>query len=473
MTLRRCTARDVRDRGAGIARSLLRRGRVVVAAGALIAAAGAAVAAERDVAAATLLDAYRLAQENDAPLAIAHAEYAAVAEGVDLARANLYQPSIQFNARAGNTDQTTDSEFGVSGRSRFATRQYSVNLSQPIFHYDRYVERAQAEQRARQAEAALRAARQDLIIRVAERYFEVLAASDQLAFARAEAQALARQLTHTQQRFDAGFLAATDLQEMRAGADVARAQEVEAARRASRARETFRAVVGSYPDALPRFGVRVPRAVPTPDQIEWWQQQALQTNPNLIAAEAAMAEAREEVRRQHAGHLPTLDFVAGWNDSTEGGRFPSTINGTSVGVEFALPIYSGGQTSVRTRQAGHRYRQALARLDQQRRDVMQQVQEAYSGIASTIAQIDAAEQATASSALALKMTRLGFDAGTRTALDVVNAERALYRAKRDETRAILDYLTVSLKLRQAAGLLSDADLAEMSAWADAPDERRT
>jgi outer membrane protein len=334
-----------------------------------------------------------------------------------------------------------------------------------VYHYDRFMLYEQADARIRQARLQVDAARQDLVVRVAERYFNVLAAIDTTEFAKAEREALARQLDQTQQRFDVGLIAITDVQEAKAGHDLAVAQEIEAQNALDDAREALREFTGEYHERLASLNEKLPLVTPQPADANQWTDAAAKQNLQVTAADAAAEIAAKEIKVQYAGHIPTLDIVGSHGTAISGGRFGSTdTEATAIGIELNVPIYQGGVVQSRTREATHRHEEALQVLEQARRAAVRSARDGYTGVIAGISRIKALEQAVVSTQTALEATRAGYEVGTRTAVDVVTQEREYFRSKRDLARARYDYILDSLRLKQAAGTLWPQELVQVNRW---------
>ncbi len=417
--------------------------------------------------AANLVDALALAEQSDPAYREAQANALAIAEGIPQARAQLWFPEISVTAGGSHNDQeiTTNFAFGAGGEVAFQNYDYRITATQPVYHRDRYVRLDQANKRLRQAQAELDVAHQALMLRVAERYFEVLAALDSLAFARAEKDSLAGQLEQAKQRFDVGLIAITDVQEAQAGFDRALAQEIAASNQLENAHESLREVTGEYQSDLLPLGAEFELAPPEPDNIEAWTETALQQNLEVAAAQIATEIAVDEIKAKKAEHYPTFDITGSRGVTSQGGRFGQTeIDGGDIGMRMTLPLYAGGSVMSRTRQATHEHAAALERLEKARRAVYRETREAFLGITSQISAVKALQQAVLSSKTALDSTRAGFEVGTRTTVDVVTAERGLSEARRDYARARYDYVLEGLRLRKAAGTLAPTDLAAANNW---------
>jgi outer membrane protein len=407
------------------------------------------------------------AEQMDPEYREAQVQALSVAEGIPQAKADLFLPTLSFRTGTARLRQDIEltSTIGAGGIVSFTTQNYRINLSQPIYHHDRFIALKQADKRLQQAQLEVLAARQALMIRVSERYFEVLAARDNLAFAQTEKESLLSQLEQARQRFDVGLIAITDVQEAQAGYDRALASEISAQNQVENANEALREVTESYHIDLLPLGETMPLVVPEPTDIEAWTEAALENNLELNAAQLESEIARDEIQRQHSQHFPTLDVTGGHGWNEQGGRFGSTsVTQSDIGVELNVPIFEGGRTVSRTRQAEHDHRVTLERLEQTRRAVYRQTREAYLGVISEISSVKALRQAVVSSETALASTRAGFEVGTRTAIDVVAAERGLSQARRDYARARYDYILETLRMKQAAGSLQPEDIAIANSW---------
>jgi outer membrane protein len=412
-----------------------------------------------------LVQIYEQAEASDPLFKQSVAAYNAVREAKPQAWSQL-MPVLSLNAYTATNDQDISTAgIGASGKVGFNTHGYSLDISQPVFRFDRFLALEQADSQILQAEAELNAAQQDLIVRVSERYFEVLAAIDNLEFVRAERVSLHRQLEQAKQLFEVGLIAITDVQEAQAGYDRSVANEILAENAIDNAREALREVTGNYQTELTPLGTNMPLVSPQPAIIEEWTQISQEQNMQVRATRHELETARQTIKIQQSGHLPTLDIVASKGYDSGGGRFGGTkVDATAIGLEFSMPLFQGGVVNSRTREARHRYDEALERLEQQFRSAQRQTREAYLGVVSGVSQVKALDQAVTSSQTALLATEAGFEVGTRTAVDLVASQRVLLQAKRDYARARYDYILNTLRLKQAAGTLSPDDLKEINSW---------
>ena len=415
----------------------------------------------------SLLEVYEMAEQSDPEYKQAVASYMAQLETRPQAMAQLL-PSISL--RANTVRNETDTSAGIvtignAGSVVFNSHSYSIDLTQPLFRWDRYLAFTQSDSIIQQANAELLAAKQDLIIRVSQNYFTVLGAFDNIAFARAEKRSLDRQLDQAKQRFEVGLTAITDVQEAQAGYDRAVATEIEAQNIIDNALEELREIIGVYLEDFTVLSEDMPLLSPEPDSIEEWTLTGLDQSLNIIAAVYAVDTARQDVNIQRAGHYPSVDLTGSKSFNVSGGRFGSSkTHANNIGLQLSVPIYSGGAVNSRTRQAIKRLEEQLQRLEQTRRTTQSDTRQAYHGVISGISGVKAFKQAMVSSETALQATEAGFEVGTRTAVDVVVSERSLLQARRDYARSRYDYVLNTLRLKQAAGILSTDDLNALGQW---------
>ena len=347
-------------------------------------------------------------------------------------------------------------------REKFNSNAWTLSVTQPVFSMLNYATHRQAKASVRQSNIELTAEAQDLVLRVAQAYFDALSAEAELSAAQAEKKANARQLEQAQKRFEVGLLAITDVHEAQASHDLALANEIAAQNSLLLAGVALSEITGETYDALTGLSSELKLLAPEPENIDDWVQQALRNNLDLSAAKAALEVAQENLKINRAGHFPTLDLVAtSGNSTSHGGNFGNDTDTDRLTLQFNLPIYAGGSISSQTRQA-------LAELDQTRHSLMQTkrateklARDAYLGVITEISRTHALEQAVVSTQSAVDATEAGFDVGTRTIVDVLNAQRALYSARSDLQQARYSYLINGLRLKQATGSLSGDDIASL------------
>jgi outer membrane protein len=404
-----------------------------------------------------LLQVYRLAQDNDAQLRQAGAVRDAVYESRPQALARLF-PTLSASSEKRwlhVNPQNSSRDLNSSNPERF---NLSLDLSQPIYRRDYWIQLEQADLQIAQAEAEYAAQEQELIIRTAEAYFDILSAKDELEFARAENESIGRQLEQSKQRFEVGLIAITDVYESKAAFDQSRADLIVAENNVFQAWQVLYEIILENVEEIVPLAEELPLDPPDPQDIEAWSETALQQNLSIQAAEYGKNIAQQEIDVQRSGHFPTLDLV-GSHSVDRGSKSEALEADTSqIGVQLNFPLYTGGAVSSRTRQAQHDYQAALAELDRQRRAVRRQVRDAYQGVMDTITAVQAFQAGVVSSESSLEATRAGFDVGTRTAIDVLGAERDLFLARSNYSASRYAYIIQGLRLKQAAGSISRQDL---------------
>ena len=409
-----------------------------------------------------LVTIYGLALKEDAQLRIAEAEYLSAIENVPLARANA-RPQIFFNADA--TAQEADIEdFGDASSSSLGL---TLDLTQSLYNTDISTSIDAAESRAAAALADLRAAREGLILRTAEAYFQVLASYDRVDFAYAEQEAIERQLEQAQKRFEVGLIAITDVHEAQARFDTAEAEVITAENALENAYQALAVITGDATIRnLARLGEELPLTLPEPADAEAWVGHAVINNRALIAAKENLNAARFERDGADRNRNPTVDLIASFGDDNTKDDFRGDVNSTDLflGLNLEIPLYAGGSISAQRTQANANYVSAQNAVLLQNRLAAQDARTSYLNVVSGISQVKAFKQALDSTRTALEATQAGYDVGTRTSVDVLISLGETYRAQRDYAVSRYDYLLSTLRLRQAAGLLGEDHLFEMNRW---------
>ena len=416
------------------------------------------------VSAQDLVTVYSLALENDAELQIAESDYLAAIQAVPFARsANKPQISLSASAAASEID---DSERDDSSET---STGYSLNLTQSL--YDNVVsgninaaEATSAAQLAR-----VQAARQGLILRVAQTYFSILAAQDNVDFTYAERTAIARQLEQAEKRFEVGLIAITDVHEAQARFDTSDAQAILAENILENAYQSLVVITGvDYIRDLARLGDEIKLEVPRESDSAVWVKLALEFNRDLIAAQQNLNAARFERQKNARLRYPTLDLVARYSDTDfntdDEFRDDSRRKDLTVGIELEVPLYTGGRISSEQARSESAYASAQNSLLLQNRLAIQQARTAYLNVISGISSVKAFKQALASTNIALEATQAGFEVGTRTSVDVLISIRETFRAQLEYAGSRYEFLLNNLRLRQAAGILQEDDLAEINRW---------
>ncbi|VAX10276.1 Outer membrane channel TolC (OpmH) [hydrothermal vent metagenome] len=414
-----------------------------------------------------LADVYKQALENDPTFAAAKQEFLATQEIKNQSFA-LFLPAISLGANYTNINQKY-TVAGIDTKYDYNTNSYGLNLKQMIYRHEYFVQYKQANYQVAQASANFNNATQELILRVSQRYFDILGAIDNLDFTVAEKKSIEEQLNQTKQRFEVGLTAITDVHEAQARYDQSVAQTIAAENLLAISRENLREITGQQPENIAQLAADTPLVKPDPEDIEQWTEIAGKQSLSLIAAEKAMQIAREEVNLQRAGHYPTLDLVANQTySSSDGGAFIGFTGKdqeeTRIGLQFNLPLYEGGRVNSKTSQATFQYNQSKDLYERQRRTTENQTRSAYLNVLANISQVLAYEQALKSSRTALEATEAGYEVGTRTAVDVLNSRREVFRAERDYAKSRYAYILETLSLRQAAGTLSDDAVNAITRW---------
>lgn len=425
-----------------------------------------------------LVSIYQQAVQEDPQLESARENLASVQENRTQTSAALFQPEIVFTANVNQDSQSIQlggaNAIGFSGNNTFLSLGYALTLTQPILHYDRIIAWQQADRRIAQAEAEFAAAEIALLLRVAERYFDVLTATDNLRFAKAQQDALARGLKEAQQRQAVGFLASNDVQETQSGYDRALADVVDAEHQLRDVQESLQQMTGDHHYG-PLLGLRdeIPLVSPDPDNEERWVSQALIQNLDLRVNENLVDIAKKAIEIKKAGHFPTVDATGIEQFSGTGGRYGSAdVEDTIVGLSLTVPLYKGGQVNSLVRQAEHLHRVATAKLKQTQRDVHRATSKAFLGVMAGISRVKAFQQALKSSQTMLAGVQASVLSGRRTSFDVIIAERELLRSQKDYARARYDYLLDTLRLKQAVGTLSPNDLLVVNSWLENAPEKK-
>lgn len=432
--------------------------------------------------AASLLEVYQQALQSDPLIHEAESRRLAAQEASPQAR-GLLLPQVNASGSWTNNDLTgsevtVDLDTGNFGTLAFETKSddtaWNIALRQTIFRWDQIVNLKQASKIVARADLVYEAAQQDLMLRVVERYFEVLAAEDRLTSIHADRQAIARQLEQAKQRFEVGLIAITDVQESQAAFDQSVASEIGAERELATARELLREVTGEYVPELSAPAAEFPLPAPAPADERIWIDMAMEQNLELLSSRLDEQIARDEISFRRTGHYPSVDLVASRSSfesdgerSVGGGPFltaDSMRDGDSIGIEVTVPLFSGGRTSSQVREAVYLHRASREQLQRVARETERATRDAYLGVNSEISRVKALEQAVASSRTALEATQAGFDVGTRTIVDVLTSQRLLYQAITNYYQSRYVYIGNVLRLKRAAGTLQIQDLEQIDRW---------
>lgn len=422
---------------------------------------------------ADLLSVYRDALAYDAQFAAARATLEAGREKLPQGRAGLLPVvSLSSTTTWNSYDYRRRSEPPINADYKYNTNGWSVTLTQPLFRWQNWETYNQGELLVVQAEAQFGLARQDLMVRVAQAYFDVLLAREAVATSAAQKAAIAEQLESAKRNFEVGTATITDTHEAQSRYDLAVATEIAAQNDLEVKEQALRTITGKDDTALKNLksGVLIPP--PQPAEIGKWAEAAEASNFSVQSAQAGLEIATREIGKQRAGHYPTLDVVAtkgrssqtaGYNALANAATPGSDTNSSTIGLQLAIPIFSGGLTASRDREAVALREKAVADLSSARRSAALQARQAYLGVTSGLSQVRAYEAALTSSQSALESNRLGYEVGVRINIDVLNAQSQLYDTRQKLAKARLDTLVAQLRLKAAAGTLSEDDLAAINA----------
>ncbi|GHA66141.1 outer membrane channel protein TolC [Photobacterium aphoticum] len=398
-----------------------------------------------------LAEIYQQAKQNDPQLLRSAADKDAAFEAINSSRSALLP---QINLTAGYNTFFLDGDNDPDGFNG------GVNLSQTLYNRSSWINLDISEKQARQSDAAYAASQQGLILRVADAYFAVLRATDDLTFVRSEKKAVGRQLEQTKQRFEVGLSAITDVHDAQAQYDSVLADEILAENALTNSYEGLREITGQGHEDLSILDTnRFSASAPQTDVLDLIKN-AEQQNLTLLTSRITQDIARDNISLAQSGHLPSLSFNAGYNYDEKRNADDGTIN---AGIQLDLPVYTGGRTTSEVKQAQFAYVSASEGLEGEYRTVVKDVRAFYNNINASIGALRAYQQSVVSAKSALEATEAGFDVGTRTIVDVLDSTRRLYDANRQLANARYDYIISQLQLKQAVGSLNEQDILDVNA----------
>ncbi len=414
-----------------------------------------------------LMQIYREAQLADPAIASAKAGWNATQERAPQALAGLL-PNVSATGAATlfNYDATIKSDPAVDINRNFHQITGAVSASQPLFRYQNLVVYDQAKQQVAQADYVLATAQQDLILRVAIAYFDILLAQFNIELAESQKKAVSEQLAQAKRNFEVGVATITDTNEAQAKFDAIVAQEIQVRNEYDNRVTALRAIIGRYPKDLKKLGPGFQPLPPEPNAPDYWVDRALKENLNVRIADANLAIAKLEVDRARGGHYPTLDLVGSYTAQGSNAAVTQTVASDQrtglIGLQLTIPIYQGGFVDSRVRETISLLEKSRQDLEGARRSALFLAQTGFSGVASAAASVKAFEQAVVSAESALASNILGQEVGVRTFLDVLNVQQNVYSTRRDLAQAYFNYLIGVLRLKAAVGTLSDLDLEEIN-----------
>lgn len=420
--------------------------------------------------AADLTQIYQQARMNDAQFAASQQQYKALRQNIPIARSSLL-PQVNLSANIARNrlhyNGVVSSGTAVPNASKYYNSNgYTLSLSQTVFNDAYWAGLKQADKSVDAAQANLDAAKQNLILRTAEAYFNVLSAQDQLRYSKAQQRAIRRQLDQAKKRYEVGLVPATDVKQARASYDLARAQTIKAKSALDTAREALTVITGEQPESLAPLAGKLPLVMPKPKNMQSWVKAALSQNLALVAARFNAEAASANVSKQRAGYYPTLNLVAShsYSDTGDGAPQSGKITSDAIALQLNVPLFTGLRVSAQTDQAQYKYMQSRKELKGLRRQTLSQTRSAYLNVLSSISQVEALRQAVVSNESAVKSTEAGFKVGTKTSLAVLTALSDLYQAQSEYSQARYTYLINTLRLKQLAGILTTSDLRHINAY---------
>jgi len=421
-----------------------------------------------------LMTVYRQAMANDPLVLKATAQYMIAQEDIESVRALLLP---QINAYGGYTKSESESEpftallpIGTVVSTNTDSMNYGVRLDMQLYHHDSWLRLAISKKAAHRSDISLQSAKQELITRVSQAYFNLLSARDDLEFATAEKIAIERQLEQTKQRYSVGLTAITDVHEAQAQYDTAVSSEILAENGIYTAEEALRVITNVYPRELNILDTGLfSTSRPVPDSADEWQKIAEARNLNLLSQKVAVDIAKENISISRSGHYPTIDLNGSYGsnqrDSETDGFDPTSspyLNSYSVGVTLSVPIYSGGSVNSAVNKAQQSYVSSSQDLALTHRGVVRDTRNAYNTVIAAVSATKAFKQSVVSATKALEATEAGFEVGTRTIVDVLDSTRNLYNAKRNLSKTRYAYIQNVLSLKKSAGTITPQDLQDIN-----------
>jgi outer membrane protein len=422
-------------------------------------------------AAEDLVQIYRDALASDPVLASAKATWEATQELVPQARAGLL-PAVNLAANANEQDFNdrlrTDPTTTI--HERFPSYAYTVSASQPLYRPQNSIALNQATQQVGQGDFILASSQQDLIVRVIQAYLDVLLARFNIELTESQKAAVSENLAQAKRNFEVGTATITDTNDAQAKYDQIVAQEISAQNDLDNKLATLRAIIGRAPKELKGFTGKFQPQLPVPGTLDPWVEKAISENYQVRIAQANLDIASLEVDRQRAGHYPTVDLVASFNQGYAGAAATTGANGAFasesrlglIGLQLNVPIYQGGAISSRVRQAVANQEKARQDLEFARRNAQLQAQTSFSGVTNGVAQVKAFEQALASAQVSYDSNKLGLEVGVRTNLDVLNQQQQVFQTRFNLAQSYYNFVINNLRLKQAVGTLTDADVEEIN-----------
>ena len=417
--------------------------------------------------AVNLLEVYDVAVKNDPTLLAAEVKHKAVIQEYPIARSYLL-PNLNFSASSQRTRESIDgSVYGSSSAtSQFTTDELSINLKQPLYRRDLFslLEKSKHEVAKSLAERDL--ARQDLIVRVAEAYFNILDSIDNINYINSERAAIKSQLEESKKRLEVGLIAITDYAEAQASFDLSETKYIEAENQKDLSKESLYVLTGKQFTNFSTLSLNIKAKPIKPNDIKSWENFALKQNLSLLAYKRALDAAISNSKYERSKHYPTLDIYGTVKETDKGGGTSGAFesNNDYIGIELKIPIFAGGNTYYSSKKASYLEEKARYDLLKIQREVVKDTRQAFLNLKSSISKVQASKKALESNKLSAEYNKAGYEVGTRSTTDVLMALKDLFNARKNYSKAKYEYLISKLKLKKSIGTLSFNDLKVVNSW---------
>jgi outer membrane protein len=423
--------------------------------------------ANATVYAVDLIEVYNIAVKNDPKLLASEVKHKAIMQEYPIARSYLL-PNLKFSAKSQRTRESIDG--AVYGRSssttQFTTDEYSINLKQPLYRRDLFSLLEKSEYQIAKSLAERDSARQDLIIRVAEAYFDILDSLDNINYVKSEKAAIKSQLNESKKRLEVGLIAITDYAEAQASYDLSETQYIEAKNLSDISKESLYVLTGKQFKKFSSLDKNIKAKDPDPNNIKAWEDFAIKQNLDLVAYKRAQDIATTNIKYERSKHFPTLDIYGTVKETDKGGGSSGAFesNNDYIGIELNIPIFIGGNTYFNSKKASYLEEQARYDVLQKKREVIRDARKAFLNLKSSISKVNASKKALESNELSVEYNQAGFEVGTRSTTDVLLALKDLYKAKKNFSKSKYEYLLSKLRLKQSIGTLSIDDIKVVNSW---------
>ena len=414
-----------------------------------------------------LIEVYNIAVKNDPKLLASEVKHKAIMQEYPIARSYLL-PNLKFSAKSQRTRESIDG--AVYGRStsttQFTTDEYSINLKQPLYRKDLFSLLEKSEYQIAKSLAERDSARQDLIIRVAEAYFDILDSLDNIKYVKSEKAAIKSQLNESKKRLEVGLIAITDYAEAQASYDLSETQYIEAKNLSDISKESLYVLTGKQFKKFSSLDKNIKAKDPDPNNIKAWEDFAIKQNLDLVAYKRAQDIATTNIKYERSKHFPTLDIYGTVKETDKGGGSSGAFesNNDYIGIELNIPIFIGGNTYFNSKKASYLEEQARYDVLQKKREVIRDARKSFLNLKSSISKVNASKKALESNELSVEYNQAGFEVGTRSTTDVLLALKDLYKAKKNFSKSKYEYLLSKLRLKQSIGTLSIDDIKVVNSW---------